>query len=97
MCNVSAMNGTEIAGPGTRLEPTPLVYRLPVVGRMLGGLSRRTVSNLIACGELEAIPVGATRMVPHESIVAYLERQRRKAEAGEVTYYGSRKKAKAAA
>ena len=91
------MNGTEIAGPGISAEPAPLVHRLPVVGRMLGGLSRRTVSNLIAAGELTAVPVGATRMVLHESVVAYLERQRRKAEAEDITYYGSRKKAKAAA
>lgn len=75
------MNGTQIADSGTRLPPEPLVYRLPAAGKVLGGLSRRTVSNLIAAGELEVVMVSQTRMVTHKSIVAYIERQRAKQQA----------------
>lgn len=89
------MNGTEIAKPGTESEP--LVYRLPVAGQILGGISRGTVANLIRKGELQVVPIGATRMVTRESIVAYIARQKKKAESGNVRYYGSRNDADAAA
>lgn len=59
----------------------PLCHRLPEAGRLLGGVSRRTVHNLIAAGDLDVTYVGETRMVTHESIVAYVERQKDKAKA----------------
>ncbi|MEU1810983.1 helix-turn-helix domain-containing protein [Micromonospora aurantiaca (nom. illeg.)] len=74
------MNGTHIAGSGIGPEPAspPDVYRLPAAGIALGGISRRKVSDLIAAGELEAIPVAGIRMVTRTSIEAYLDRQRNK-------------------
>jgi len=75
------MNGNERAGAGTPPGlPAPRArrtYRLPEVADLLS-ISRRTVSRLIAEGELEAVPIGHIRQVPHESIEAYIERQRGK-------------------
>ena len=77
---VSAMPGNDSATIGTFRVPTRLAYRLPEVGVLLD-CSRRTVSNLIAAGELEVTYVGTHRRVPHESVVAYLERGKAKARA----------------
>lgn len=74
------MPGNTSAVTGTPRIPTRLAYRLPEVGFLLD-CSRRTVSNLIAAGELEVTYVGTQRRVPHDSVVAYLERGKSKARA----------------
>ncbi|MFI1197739.1 helix-turn-helix domain-containing protein [Micromonospora sp. NPDC020750] len=76
------MPGNDSAGTGTLNRPTSprLAYRLPAAGLLLD-CSRRTVSNLIAAGELEVTLVGTQRRVTHESLVAYLERGKEKARA----------------
>lgn len=72
------MTGNHEATPGTPPEPVArLTYRLPEVAVLLS-ISRRTVQNLINDGELEVVPIGSIRQVPHASITAYIERQRAK-------------------
>lgn len=73
---VSAMSGTSDAQRGNAPVPEPLCYRLPEAGRLLGGISRRKVSDLIATGELAVTMVGHYRMVTRESLEAYVERNR---------------------
>lgn len=75
---MSGTTATQSAASGTRLEP--LCHRLPEAGRLLGGVSRRKVSDLIRDDELEVTYVGEIRMVTHESIVSYLARQKEKAK-----------------
>jgi excisionase family DNA binding protein len=43
-------------------------------GRLLGGVSARTVRRLVDDGELRSVPVGARRVIPRTELVAYLER-----------------------
>lgn len=80
-CKFSAMNGKADAGTGTTPRLEPLVHRFPAAGILLGGLTRRTIHTLVAKGELETVRIGQTRMIPHSSIEAYLERQMAKARA----------------
>lgn len=73
---VSCMPATETSARATgATQIEPLVLRLPAAGVALS-LSRRKVHDLIAEGELEAVPVGGVRMVTVESIKAYVERQK---------------------
>lgn len=73
---VSAMSGTDIATDGNATESQPLCYRLPEAGRILGGISRRKVHDLIEAGDLEITKVGHLRMVTRASLEAYVERNR---------------------
>lgn len=74
------MNGNESAGTGTTPGPPErLVYRFPEAGQILGGISRNSVKSLVRDGELETVPIGHFDMVTRESIVAYIERGKRKA------------------
>lgn len=68
------MSGTADAHRGT--TPEPLCYRLPEAGRLLGGISRRKVHDLIEAGELEVTMVGSHRKVTRKSLEAYVERNR---------------------
>ncbi|GAB3817817.1 hypothetical protein [Micromonospora zhanjiangensis] len=68
------MNGTQNTGTGTA-APEPLVYRLPAAGQVLGGLSRRSVSKLIAEKKLQAVVIGGIRMVTRASCEKYLAEQ----------------------
>lgn len=67
------------------------VYPVPEVAERLAGVSERFVWSLIASGDLESIKVGHRRVVPAESLRAYIEklrddeRQVRAAAAAEVT------------
>lgn len=53
----------------------PILYTLHDAGRLLA-CSRRTVARLIDIGELSAVGLGRMRRVHHESIMAYIERNR---------------------
>lgn len=78
------MSGNDSAATGTTEKPLERrVFRLPEAGHILGGISRRMVHKLIDAGELDTVLVGSLRMVPRESIDAYLKRQRTKGR-GEV-------------
>lgn len=68
---VSAMNGTTDATHGT---VQPECYRLPAAGLVLGGVSRRLISNLIREGELTVTWVGSIRMVTAQSLRDYIKR-----------------------
>lgn len=69
------MTGNHKANLGTPPEPVArLTYRIPEVAVLLSS-SRRKVQDLIRDGELDVVPIGHIRMVPHKSIVAYIERQ----------------------
>ncbi|MGW3888924.1 helix-turn-helix domain-containing protein [Micromonospora chokoriensis] len=73
------MNGKERATSGNGPLLAPLVHRFPAAGVLLGGLTRRTIFTLVEQGELETVLIGQTRMIPHSSIEAYIERQKAKA------------------
>lgn len=75
------MNGKERAASGNAPQLAPLVHRFPAAGILLGGLTRRTIFTLVEQGELETVLIGQTRMIPHASIEAYIERQKAKARA----------------
>jgi Helix-turn-helix domain len=60
-------------------QVAPLVYSVRDTGRLLGGMSMRTVERLIARGELDSIGHYKLRRVTYSSIVAYIERNRNEA------------------
>ena len=53
------------------LQPEPLAVRL-VVGAKMIGLSRSTVYELIEEGAIESIKVGRARLIPVDSLRAFL-------------------------
>lgn len=83
--NQEATNGNGGREPTLVIQIEPLVLRLPAAGRVLGGITRPTVSRLIAEGELDAVMVGGTRMVTRASIEAYIERQTAKGRGARTT------------
>jgi excisionase family DNA binding protein len=51
----------------------PLLYRVAEAAKLLAiGVS--AVNELIACGDLESVKIGASRRIPHEDLVAYVKR-----------------------
>ncbi len=54
----------------------PLLHRIPEAASRLG-LSRSTLYELIAAGELRVIKVGRAVRIPAADLVAWVERQTR--------------------
>lgn len=55
-----------------------LLYSVTEAAEKLS-VSKRTAQDLIREGELESVKIGARRLVPHESLLSYIERLRRAA------------------
>jgi excisionase family DNA binding protein len=56
----------------------PLCHSIPNAGEMLG-VGRTSMYDLIARGEISTITIGTRRLVPHDELVAYVERRRSEA------------------
>ncbi|MBE1877839.1 helix-turn-helix domain-containing protein [Myceligenerans pegani] len=54
----------------TAANVVPVLYRVEDAARALS-LSRRTVYDLIRCGALRTVKVGARRLVPVSAVVEY--------------------------
>lgn len=50
-------------------------YDVPTVARKLGGITERTVWNLIAAKELPSFKAGRRRLVSRRALRGYIERQ----------------------
>jgi excisionase family DNA binding protein len=48
------------------------VYSIPESQRILGGISRTLMFDLIKSGEIKTIKVGSRRLIPRSSIDAFL-------------------------
>ena len=57
-------------------QPEPLAVRLVVAARMIG-LSRSMIYELLEEGAIESIKVGRARLIPVESLRAFLAAQPR--------------------
>lgn len=61
--------------------PEPVAVRIPQAAAMLG-IGRSTLYLCIAAGEIEAIKVGRSTLVPVESLKAFVAARRSSAERG---------------
>lgn len=52
---------------------TALLHRIPEAGEVLG-IGRTKVYELLEAGELASVKIGKRRLIPHESLVAYVAR-----------------------
>lgn len=74
--SVAPMHGTEATGtPANGGMLARRVHSVPEVASLLG-ITERFVWTLIKDGDLEAIKIGRRRVVPVESIDAFIERRR---------------------
>lgn len=72
------MHRSEIADPPTdRSEiPTRLVYTVPEVAVLLGGVTERYVWKLISAGELNALKIGKRRVVERQALDTFIAKLR---------------------
>lgn len=78
------MSQTTQATSETRLDGLPswrLLLNMHEVGDALG-LNRAQAYKLLQAGEIESVRIGRRRLVPLESLRAYVERLRAEAAAG---------------
>ena len=52
---------------------TPLLHTIPETQKLLGGLSRTFVYELLGSGQLKSVKIGKRRLVPHDEIVRLVE------------------------
>lgn len=55
---------------------TRLLHPVPDAQKVLGGVSRSTIYNLVARGELEFVHIGRRALVTDESLRAFVDRLR---------------------
>lgn len=69
------MHGTErtdgAAGGGV---PRRVVYSVPEVAELLGGVTERYVWTLLSRNELTSVKVGGRRLVPADDLDAFIEK-----------------------
>lgn len=56
-------------------EDAPYLVAMAEAGRLLGGVSRDTVEELLARNDLRSVAIGRRRLVVRASIAAYVARQ----------------------
>lgn len=66
--------------PPDRGRKRQLLYNMKEAAQQLGGITTRTVHSLLTSGELESVKLGSRRMIPGESLEAYVEKLRGAAE-----------------
>lgn len=72
-------------GPERGNIPRRLVYTVPEVAQLLGGVTDRFVWSLVAAGELPSKKLGRRRVVEHDALqefIAGLKAERRQAQDG---------------
>ena len=52
-----------------------LLYRVPEAVEV-SGMSRSRLYEKMTAGELESVKVGRTRLIPHDALVAFIDRLR---------------------
>lgn len=53
--------------------PERLLYAIPQVAYLLGGVTERYVRTLIACGHLRSVKLGRRRLVPGDALRDFLK------------------------
>lgn len=56
--------------------PPRLAYSVDEVGQLLGGLARQSIYKLLNAGDLRSFRVNGRRLIAHEDLAAYIDRQR---------------------
>ncbi len=53
-------------------DVTPLLHDIITTQKLLGGVSRSTIYELFASGQLKSVKLGKRRFVPHEEALRYV-------------------------